>query len=205
MISIISCVMSDALQIFRSLPHVRPADRQLRAGETLFLTGERITHLFAIMSGRVDLLRHMPDGSVIRLQTAGAGEFLAEASLFSQSYHCDGEGAEPSTLQVFSKPAVLKALKADPDIALALLGHFAGRLQALRGQAALLAVRSAHERVLAWLQMQPDSSGGVRINRSWKQIAAELGLTHEAVYRALARLEREGAIKRLDGGVQLLS
>jgi len=205
MISIIWYSMSDALQILRSLDTGRPVERRLQAGETLFLTGERITHMFAVLIGRVDLLRHMPDGSAIRLQTAGAGELLAEASLFSQAYHCDGEGAEQSKLLAFSKPAVLTALEAKPDVALALLGHFAGRLQALRGQAALFAIRSAHERVLAWLLMQPETGDGVRIDRTWKQIAAELGLTHESVYRALARLEREGAIARRGSAVQLLS
>ena len=196
--------MSDALEILRPLGTGRPVERHLQADETLFLTGERITHLFVVLTGRVDLLRHMPDGSVIKLQTAGSGELLAEASLFSQTYHCDAEGAGQSKLMAFSKPAVLTALEAKPDVAVALLGHFAGRLQALRGQAALLAVRSAHERVLAWLLMQPETGDGVRIDRTWKQIAAEIGLTHEAVYRALARLEREGSIKRLDGAAQLI-
>jgi CRP-like cAMP-binding protein len=195
--------MTDALSILRSLDDVQPARRRLSAGETLFLTGERITNLFAVRSGRVDLLRHMPDGSVIKLQSAGAGELLAEASLFSQNYHCDAEGAEDTVLLAFSKPAILKALAATPDAALALLGQFAGRLQGLRAQTALLAVKSAHERVLAWLRFQPIENGSVRIERPWKQIAGELGLTHEAVYRALAKLEREGVIERLDGVVRI--
>ncbi|MBX9702015.1 MAG: hypothetical protein K2X74_21450, partial [Acetobacteraceae bacterium] len=35
---------------------------------------------------------------------------------------------------------------------------------------------------------------------SWKALATELGLTHEATYRALARLEREGMLSREAGG-----
>jgi CRP-like cAMP-binding protein len=203
MISIISWSMADALSILLSLDDVRPARRLLSAGETLFLTGERITHLFAVEAGRVDLLRHMPDGSAIKLQSAGPGELLAEASLFSQTYHCDAEGAGDSALLAFSKPVIVKALADRPQTALALLGHFAGRLQGLRARTALLAIKSAHERVLAWLQLQPSGEGAVAIDRPWTQIAGEIGLTHEAVYRALARLEREGAIARLDGAVKL--
>jgi DNA-binding HxlR family transcriptional regulator len=32
--------------------------------------------------------------------------------------------------------------------------------------------------------------------RPWTEIAAEIGLTHEAIYRALAALERDGRIIR---------
>jgi DNA-binding IclR family transcriptional regulator len=35
-------------------------------------------------------------------------------------------------------------------------------------------------------------------------LAAEIGLTHEALYRALAALEREGALARTDDGILLL-
>ena len=42
-----------------------------------------------------------------------------------------------------------------------------------------------------------DASGApptVRVDRPWTEIAAEIGLTHEAIYRALAALERDGRI-----------
>jgi DNA-binding MarR family transcriptional regulator len=39
---------------------------------------------------------------------------------------------------------------------------------------------------------------------SLKDLAAELGLTHEALYRVLAALERAGEIKRAKGKVTLL-
>jgi hypothetical protein len=34
--------------------------------------------------------------------------------------------------------------------------------------------------------------------------AAELGLTHETLYRTLAGLEHEGVLERVDGGLRLL-
>jgi DNA-binding Lrp family transcriptional regulator len=43
----------------------------------------------------------------------------------------------------------------------------------------------------------------VELERTWKVIATEIGLTHEAVYRALAELERDGLIER-DGKVVVL-
>lgn len=37
-----------------------------------------------------------------------------------------------------------------------------------------------------------------------KDIAADLGLTHEAFYRTLAKMQKDGEIKRLKGKIQLL-
>jgi DNA-binding MarR family transcriptional regulator len=43
----------------------------------------------------------------------------------------------------------------------------------------------------------------VKLEWTWKTIATEIGLTHEAVYRALAELERDGLIERDRGTVAL--
>ncbi|MBX9700679.1 MAG: helix-turn-helix domain-containing protein, partial [Acetobacteraceae bacterium] len=55
------------------------------------------------------------------------------------------------------------------------------------------------------LHALPEDDDGLRhLGRSWKTLAAELGLTHEATYRALARLERAGLVRRDGrGGVRL--
>ena len=59
---------------------------------------------------------------------------------------------------------------------------------------------------IAYFRLQMPSAGvAVDVKRSWKQVAAELGLTHEALYRALARLAREGLITREGRKVALRS
>jgi DNA-binding MarR family transcriptional regulator len=74
----------------------------------------------------------------------------------------------------------------------------------LRGQIELLNIRPARERVLAYLHNHLSASARrVDLERTWKAIASEIGLTHEAVYRALAELEREGLIERDRGAVAL--
>jgi DNA-binding Lrp family transcriptional regulator len=65
-------------------------------------------------------------------------------------------------------------------------------------------IRSAPERVLCWLRMRAEGIPPlVRIDRPWTEIAAEIGLTHEAIYRALARLEHDGRIRRDHGFIRL--
>ena len=55
---------------------------------------------------------------------------------------------------------------------------------------------AAEDRTLASFILQNLSEPKVTIGRIWKAVASKLGLTHEALYLALARLKNRGAIKR---------
>src|SRR5664280_172408 len=58
-------------------------------------------------------------------------------------------------------------------------------------------IRSARERVRHFLSVNAGADGRtVDLQGTLKDLAAELGLTHEALYRTLAKLERSGEIKR---------
>jgi DNA-binding MarR family transcriptional regulator len=46
-------------------------------------------------------------------------------------------------------------------------------------------------------------SGTLRLGGTLMDLAAEIGLTHEALYRTLASLERDGAIARTKGRITL--
>jgi CRP-like cAMP-binding protein len=142
--------------------------------------------------------------ATLTLHVAQPGEAFAEASLFSRTYHCDAAADIPSPVRAYSKPVLLRALREDPGAALALTGHLARQVQVLRGHIELLNIKSARERLLAYLHNHLSASARqVELGRTWKAIATEIGLTHEAVYRALAALERDGLIER-DGKAVVL-
>jgi CRP-like cAMP-binding protein len=104
----------------------------------------------------------------------------------------------------YPKRALLSALREDSVAALALTDHLARQVQTLRGQVELLNIKSARDRVLAYLHNQLSASARrLEPERTWKTIATEIGLTHEAVYRALAELERDGLIERDEKAVVL--
>jgi CRP/FNR family transcriptional regulator, dissimilatory nitrate respiration regulator len=95
-------------------------------------------------------------------------------------------------------------LTADPAESLALAGALAGQVRDLRSALELRNIRSASARLMAWLRLHASGKPPiVMLHRSWTLIADELGLTREAVYRALASLEREGRIERSDNAVRL--
>lgn len=178
------------------LPSEVGRNLDLAKGQLVFATSDPTRGLFLVQSGLVRLVRRAADGNEITLHIARPGQFFAEASLFTECYHCDAVADLPSRLLAFGKEQVLTALCSDPNDALRWIQHLSRQIQKLRAQAALLCLNSADDRVLSFLRTQCWDGPEVIVDRPWKTIASELGLTHETLYRTLARLERRGLIKR---------
>jgi CRP-like cAMP-binding protein len=110
----------------------------------------------------------------------------------------------PSLVQVHGAAELRRAAAADAALGWRLAAHLAARLVAARARVERLALPHAADRLLDALHALPaEPDGARRLGRSWKSLASELGLSHEATYRALARLERMGAVRR-EGGDRLL-
>lgn len=93
----------------------------------------------------------------------------------------------------------------DADGALAALGLDArAGLHVTRRRLELRNIRNARERVWQKLQLSPiRDDGTVIIDRPLKEMAGEIGLTHEALYRSLAALEKAGRIRRRGRTIRL--
>lgn len=187
-----------AQEWLKVLAGVRATRRALRPGEALFHAGDRADAIFEIVSGSVRLVRHSGDGGTVTLHRAQRGSLFAEAALFSEAYHCDAVADEAAQVAIYPKRALLLHLRAHPDLMLALTAYLARQLQALRGRLELVRLKTARERVLAFLaQLGPDGDGVVAVDRPLTVVASEIGLTHEALYRTLARLQRTGEVERV--------
>jgi CRP-like cAMP-binding protein len=177
--------------------------RELAPGELLFSQGDPAEAIYKLESGRLRLLRHTIDGHLVVLHTARRGEFFAEAALFADTYHCDAVAAAPSRVRVYPKARVMEALRADPALAEAFMARLARQLQELRARMELRNIRSARERVLQYLRLKAGDAGRrVAIEGQLQDIAAEIGMTREALYRTLAALEAEGSLSR--SGTEIL-
>ena len=136
------------------------------------------------------------------LQTASAGETLAEASLFSSAYHCDAIAATEAVVRLYPKNSVLAALQRDPEIAKSFAAMLARQVMALRTRLERRNIYSARDRIRHYLTVNVAPDGRtVTLPGTIKQLAADLGLTHEALYRVLARMEADGEIKRSTGTI----
>jgi CRP/FNR family transcriptional regulator, dissimilatory nitrate respiration regulator len=171
--------------------------RSLDRDEVLFRQGDKVTAIYFIETGRLRLERRTFDGRVLIVGTTPANQFFVEAALFAEIFHCDAVAAEPSRVRVYRKAAVLNALRTDPTSAMSFLALVARQVIELRQQIELMKVRSAKERVLLYLDLKAGSDGRtVELKGQLQDVASELGLTREALYRTLASLERAGAIER---------
>ena len=177
-------------------------DRKLKSGEALFRLGDKTTGLCEIVAGRVRLARVDRSGHEIVLHVAGPGETMAEASLFSPTYHCDAIASTNATVRVYPKREVLAAFDRDPKAAQAFSATLARQVMNLRTRIEQRNIRSARERVRHYLVLNAGADQRtVELHGTIKDIAAELGLTHEALYRTLAALERAGEVKRGRGKI----
>ncbi len=168
--------------------------------QALFRQDDPTRGMFLLRSGRVDLMRHTASGITARIHAARAGETFAEASLYSDRYHCDAVAVSASEAIQFHKAAVLAALARQPELASAMSHHLAASLRETRRRIELLFVTPLSERLHQRLADHANSDGALPPHTTTKTIAEEIGATPEATYRALAQLERQGRVERVRCG-----
>lgn len=182
----------------------RRPERGLVRGEPLFRQGEPATAVFLIARGRLRMIRHLASGDRITIHTGRTGELFAEGSLFSDVYQCDAIAAEPTRVRACGKAEMLAVIGASPSTMLALLERVTRLLHHARAMRELRNIRSADDRVMQHLHLSASKDGVVVFDRPLLEVADDLGLTHEAYYRALATLVAGGAIERKGRTIRLI-
>lgn len=177
--------------------------RQLEAGDVLFRQEDATSAIFEVERGRLRLVRHTIDNHMITLHTARPGELLAEAALFAGTYHCEAAAACPSRVRAYPKQLLLAAFRSDPILAEQFMGALARQIHDLRSRLEERNIRSARQRVMHHLVLAAQGNGRtVRLDGTLMDLAAEIGLSHEVLYRTLAALEKDGSITR--NGVEII-
>lgn len=188
-----------------AIPAPLRAAAQLRpfaAGETLYRRGDRPSAMLWVLDGELRLVRFAVDGSVLIMQRVQSG-FIAEASMDASAYHCDVVAAVAGKLLRFPLPLFRAELERDAAFRQAWMRRLALEVRKLRAQSERLSLHNAAERIVHYLETE-GSDGAVTLSQSRKAWAAELGLSHEALYRTLRRLREEGVVD-VDGNRVALS
>jgi len=163
----------------------------------LFHRGDATRHMYGVLHGQAHLRRTTREGAEIVVHRAQAGEVFAEAALFSPHYHCDGIAIAGAKIALFEKTAMLNLMQNDGAFAVEFCQRMAGQVQRLRSNIELRAIRSAEDRIMAALSLRlGDGETNYEMPGTWKGFAQDIGLTHEALYRALKRLERSKRLRR---------
>jgi len=165
--------------------------RQVPQSARVFSQGDTPRSMFVVVSGEVHLLRRSHSGAEIILQRNRRG-VVAEASFDQPSYHCDAIAALPSELLEIPLRSFAAALSSDAFRA-RWIGHLSRELRRVRAQVERLGLKTAEERIVHYIETE-GAKGAIRLAGTRKGWAAELGLTHEALYRALSRMQRAGVV-----------
>lgn len=178
---------------FINLPNAAIRLIPTSTGDVLFRQAEPTKGLYRVQRGCVNLRRITVAGDALTLHRATAGNFFAEASVFSDHYHCDAVCAEGGTVQHISKVAVLDQLSKEKDFALAFTALLAKQVQSYRFLLEITAIKSAEERVLAAV------SAGY-LDGAVTEFATRIHLTQEVCYRALRALCNQGRLTQVGRG-----
>jgi CRP/FNR family transcriptional regulator, dissimilatory nitrate respiration regulator len=178
MIAIMSHQMAELLMALRA------GERRLPEGGLLFHRGDPVTSLFLVLEGTIELVRHQADGGIVILQRASRNAVLAEASVFSQRYHCDAVAAAPSVVLAVSMTDVRSRLSGSSEFGEAWAEYLAREVQEARLRSEILSLRTVARRLDAWLLSHGDR---MPAKGEWKSLAHQIGVSPEALYRELAR------------------
>ncbi len=169
----------------------------VKKGTLLFQAGKKPLWMFYVMQGEVTLERHSAQGDPVVLQRTRHG-FVSEASLQSPKYHCDGRAVAHSDIIQIPLPQLAEALSQDPAFAGRWISMLNQEVKRLRLQCERMSMKSVKDRVLHLIHTE-GKNGSYPVNAGLKSLASELGVTHEALYRTLAALEKSKDIKREEG------
>ena len=173
-----------------------------KKGELLFATGDKPLVMFFVESGEVVLQRLGQQGDTLVLQRARHG-FVAEASLQSARYHCDARVAAKARVTRIGVAQIQSAMAADPAFAARWISMLNQELRRLRLQCERLSLNRVQDRLLHLMETE-GSNGSFPLGAGLKSLAGQLGVTHEALYRCVASLEKARRLRRDDAVIVLL-
>jgi len=162
-------------------------------GEYIFQQGKKPESMFFIVSGEATLTRISSHGEPTTLQRCRSG-FLSEASLLVDFYHCDAiatQSGQAITLPIKS----LRDALTDSKFSLKWVQLLSKEIMRLRTQSERLGLKDIRSKLIHLIETE-GNHGVLTLQSDFKSLASEIGVTHEALYRAIATLEAEGVLKK---------
>jgi CRP-like cAMP-binding protein len=164
-------------------------------GQRIFRFGDKADAVYRVLDGEVCLTRFSPEGAEIVLHRAREDDFFAEASLFGTHYHCDAICTRSGRCLRLPAETLRHCLANDPGFAMEWIATLSRSLRRQRAAQERLGLKSLRMRVIHYL-VDRGKEGRVKLDQPIIRWAVELGASHEALYRTLAEMEREGVLQR---------
>jgi CRP/FNR family transcriptional regulator len=206
--------MLEKLPLFSSLPQEHLASleaisRKIPAskGSFLFSPGDVTKGFYAVLNGSIRVYRNSAKGKEITLEIVGAGSTLAEASLFTERYHCYAEVLQDSTVFLIQKDAFLEMIQTNIQFAATWIHILSLEVIHLRHRVEELTLKSPKTRIVSYILLlcEMQNSTSIVLPAYRKSIATLLDMTHETFYRASKELENEGLVRFDEQRVEIVN
>lgn len=171
----------------------------LAAGEVAYSAGDSPTRLIVLHTGHLKISRISGDGSEHLIRVLGPGEFVGEASVFTDRAPDDHATAlDECRLCVFRHDDLRALVSRHPEIALRMLATVSARLADTEHRLSSLTSHDVENRVADYLLGLPGSwragIATVTLPLAKKDVAALLDTTPESLSRSLRSLSDKGLI-----------
>jgi len=168
--------------------------RTVRKRDVLFREGDEGHSMYALIRGRVQLLKRGPgDGGTV-IRTVAPGESFAEVAVFERQRYPVTAVALAESFVFLLPRRDLRALLSREDFRDDFIATLLRRQRYLTERIAERSAADVERRFLRFLRDQFGDAPRVRVEFSKKDAAAAIGTAPETLSRLLRRLEREGRL-----------
>ncbi len=174
--------------------------RSANKSELIFLEGHPCEGLWAVLEGRIKLVRSSPDGRELVVHLVEGGETFAAAGLFGKgTYPATAVALEHTSLWLWPQDNIIELLTSIPELSVALLGALSAWARTLVAKMELLTHRKVEERLALFLLGRtgdgPAEPGTeIPLTIPLHVVAGLLGTGPEVLSRTLRKLEEGGII-----------
>lgn len=175
----------------------KPNLSTLKVGETVFHAEEPADKIFGVKAGKIQLMRYLESGQVGTQYSVAEGEWFGERALFYDVYSNSAIATQPSEIIAIPTEIFQTLLHHNSDVSLSFINQLTEQLHTAKHLMTIRCIRSANDRVLAYLDNLRAPGQNTCIMRCpIKAIAEQICLTPEVVSRSLRKLQDDGIIQR---------
>jgi CRP-like cAMP-binding protein len=127
---------------------------------------------------------------------------VSEASLLTDVYHCDAIATKSGQALTLPIQSLIDALT-DSNFSLKWVQLLSKEIMRLRTQSERLGLKDIRSKIIHLIETE-GTKGILTLQTDLKSMASEIGVTHEAFYRALTALEKEGLLIKHSESIELL-
>lgn len=176
----------------------------LNPGAILCQKGDPGDAAYLVLEGELEVRTVSARGRLVRLAALGRGEIAGEmAVLDGAARSADMVAARRTRLLKLTRGALVEALAAEPQAAIALIEALTGRLRETDEALEALHLLDLGGRLASLLVAEAGAQGIVALTQA--ELAHRIGASREKVNRQLSRWRREGLVSVTKAGVRVIA